>query len=216
MSVRRGFLRGANSLMKQIRRGRWRHILWRANMMVRGVDLAFASEAQLGLPDSSLHYRATSGPDFAKMLRQIEIPPGSKIVDIGCGKGVSLITMAKFPFSRIDGCDLSPELIRTAEANVRRMKLKGVHLYCCDATQFTDLDDYSHIYFYNPFTSVIFKPVMDNILSSLDRNPRKLTVIYNNPACHAVIAATSVFDKVQEFHHSVFPCYVYVSRYGGQ
>ncbi|MEJ7639653.1 MAG: class I SAM-dependent methyltransferase, partial [Singulisphaera sp.] len=126
------------------------------------------------------------------MLRQIEIPPGSKIVDIGCGKGVSLITMAKFPFSRIDGCDLSPELIRTAEANVRRMKLKGVHLYCCDATQFTDLDDYSHIYFYNPFTSVIFKPVMDNILSSLDRNPRKLTVIYNNPACHAVIAATSV------------------------
>jgi SAM-dependent methyltransferase len=202
--------------MKQVGRGRWRHLLWRANLMVRGVDLAFASEEQLGLPDSSLHYRATSGPDFAEMLRQIGIPQGSKIVDIGCGKGISLITMAKFPFSRIDGCDLSPELIRTAEANIRRLNIKGVNLYCCDASKFTELDEYTHIYFYNPFTSVVFKPVMDNILSSLDRNPRKLTIIYHNPTCHDVIAATSVFDKVKEYHYGVFPCYVYVNRHGGQ
>ena len=113
-------LRRAKSLMKHVAKGRWRDLLWRARLMVRGVDVAYVSKKELELPDSSFHYVATYGPDFEKLLRQIEIPAGSKIIDIGCGKGIAIMTMAKFPFSQITGCDLSPELIRTAEANLLR------------------------------------------------------------------------------------------------
>ena len=178
--------------------------------------MAYVSEKELELPDSSFHYVATYGPDFEKLLRQIEIPAGSKIIDIGCGKGIAIMTMAKFPFSQITGCDLSPELIRTAEANLLRLGIKGVTLYCCDAAQFTQLEDYTHVFFFNPFSGEVFKTVMGNIVTSLNRRPRKLTIIYHNPTCHDVIVATSVFDKVREFHHGNFPYYVYVNRGGGQ
>jgi len=42
-------------------------------------------------------------------------------------------------------------------------------------------DDVTVAYFANPFTGSIFAAVLDNLLSSLQRNPRTLRLIYLNP-----------------------------------
>jgi hypothetical protein len=110
--------------------------------------------------------------------------------------------MVKFPFSHLGGCDLSPELLRIAEMNFVRLGIKGVTLYCCDATRLTtELDDYTHIYLYNPFSSEILKRVVDNLMSSLIRKPRTLTIIYKHPKYHEAIVAGSAFDKISEYEN---------------
>src|SRR5262249_49725277 len=136
---------------------------------------------------------------------------GSKIIDMGCGKGVAIMAFADFPFTRIAGCDLSSELIHIAERNFARSGIKGVVLCCCDAAQFDGFDDYSHIYFYNPFSREIFARVMANVEASLTRKPREVTIIYRNPECHDAIVAGSVFRKTREFRYSHLPYYVYVN-----
>ena len=53
---------------------------------------------------------------------------------------------------------------------------------------------YSHVYFYYPFPS----QVMENLSESLERKPRKFTIIYNNPGCHNGIMNTGKFEKLSE------------------
>jgi hypothetical protein len=198
--------------LKALARGQWRYLIWRAGLSIRGVDVGYASAEKLGLPPSSANQADTPGPELKKVMRMISISSESRIIDFGCGKGAAIITMAKFPFSEIAGCDLSPELLGIAERNLLRLGIKGVNLYCCNATQFTELDNYSHVYFYNPFLPDVMKCVLDNIVTSLTRNPRRLTIIYKNPQCHNMIIGTGIFDKVREFDFGTPRYYIYASH----
>ena len=52
---------------------------------------------------------------------------GIDVLDIGCGSGLALITLARaFPNSRFVGYDLSPEAVRAARAEAERQGLRNV------------------------------------------------------------------------------------------
>jgi hypothetical protein len=53
-------------------------------------------------------------------------------------------------------------------------------VFTADAASFSALDEYSHIYFYHPFTGLVMRDVATNIRASLIRRPRLLTIIYYN------------------------------------
>ena len=201
---------GFRWIIDMLSQGQWQSVLYALNVRVNGLDLEGVGLETLGLSeDHSVHYCNSGGPDLERVLKTLHIEPTDKIIDIGCGKGGVLITLAKYPFGLISGVDISPQLIGIAHRNINKMNIKNVDLKVGDATTYRDLDRYNYIFFYNPFPSVVMKSVVSNILASLGRIPRKITIIYKNPVCHEDILIGNVFCKTNEFCHSERPYYIY-------
>jgi hypothetical protein len=64
-----------------------------------------------------------------------------------------------------------------------------------DATEFEIPDDMTYAYFYYPFVGDTFQRVIANIVASLDRNPRLLTIIYAVTEMESVILDTGRFRR---------------------
>lgn len=212
-SIHRAVRRIASFARGLIRPG-WRNTLYRAEARVRGLDLTrHVSTEDLGIaPNRGSPYGNSGGPDLARVLQALRPEPSSAIIDLGCGKGGALITMASFPFARICGVDLSADLLRVASENLRKCGLEGIELHCCDAADFADLDGFTHVYMYNPFPSPVMQAVMANLRASLTRRPRSLTIIYKNPVCHEDVIGALEFAEVRTFTHSSHPFVVYQYR----
>ena len=152
-------------------------------------------------------YSDSGGPDLARVIKALDVPVGSKAIDIGSGKGGAVITLSGFPFEEVVGVELPADLIRVAKANSTRLGLGNVRYVCIDVRKYKELDGYSHIYMYNPFSCDIMRDVMCNLSKSLIRKPRSLTLIYKNPVCHGIVVDSGLFISQREFsfpkcHHS--------------
>lgn len=157
-------------------------------MMFHGVDLSGATVEDCGLTEErSYGHKDSGGPDLSKLLRTLPISVSDAVIDLGCGKGGALLTMAEYPFARVDGVELSPQLAQIAQQNVDRLHIKNSKLFCCDAASFTELDVYTYFYMYNPFPKVVMSAVISNITCSLQRHARNATLIYKNPVFHDVV-----------------------------
>jgi SAM-dependent methyltransferase len=201
--------------------GDWRQALYRGWVAVHRLDFAMVSLEELHLsPELSVLHGSSGGPDLERVFRALEIKPTDKIIDIGCGKGAAIITLAKFPFAKIAGVEISPALIRVAEANFARAALgrrrHDIKLHCCDAASFREYDEYNFVYFFNPFKTPVMKAVVENLGASLKRCPRRCTIVYKFPTCHDVLVSGG-FEKIREFDHGPLPIAVYVNveRGGG-
>lgn len=63
----------------------------------------------------------------------LDVRPGDVVIDVGCGSGVLSFVAAELGASRVYGCDLSPEAIKTARDNAQRLGLE-------DKTEFREGD----------------------------------------------------------------------------
>ncbi len=175
----------------------------------RRLDLAFATQEELGTSsDRSLAYANSGGPHLARVLETLSISPSDTALDIGCGKGGAILTLAKFPFSRVDGVELSERAVSIARENLRKMGIGNSTIYHCDATQFPEYDRYTHLYAYQPFPEPVMAETMRQVANSLLRRPRKLVLIYYFPEWHSTIVAAG-FQKVAEFAVPLGPIAVY-------
>jgi protein-L-isoaspartate O-methyltransferase len=98
-----------------------------------------------------------------------------------------LITLARHPFARVDGVEIAPRLASIAERNIRILGISNAKVFCCDASEFRDLDSHNYVYVAGAFTDIVWQPVLDNMAVSLRRRPRKLTLIYTNPGDGALL-----------------------------
>src|SRR5579863_3713787 len=106
---------------------------WRHHVDTGGV----IGLAELKLnPDAGRNYIGIAPRTWKLMMRHLPINPEKfTYVDIGCGKGRSLILAAERGFLRRIGVDLSPDLIETARRNLDARNA-GCELICQDATQY--------------------------------------------------------------------------------
>lgn len=96
-------------------------------------------------------------------------------------------------------CFLPPELVRVAQHNAARLNVQKVRFVCADATEFTGLDDFTHIYMYNPFPNICMARVMANLAASVARSNHHRTLIYKNPVCHGVIVQSGLFSVDRDY-----------------
>ena len=188
------------------------YALW---VRLNGLDFSSVLAKDLGLSEKlSGHHSASGGVFLSDILKKIEIPPKSRIVDLGCGKGSAICTIAEFPFEEVVGVELSEELVRIAQNNCRKLGIEKASFCVADAGDFRELDRFTHIYMYNPFSQVVMTKVMQNLAVSLKRSPRKLTVIYFYPVYHEAIIQSGLFQTAVEiqakFTHS---CRIYVHEH---
>ena len=118
-------------------------------------------------------------------FKEIKIETFNHFLDIGCGKGRAMCVAASFGVKKISGVELSTELFRDAKSNMAICKEKypsfNFNIYNNDAFYFDIDDDVDCIFMFNPFDETIMNAVMENIETSLNLNPRAITIVYINP-----------------------------------
>lgn len=150
--------------------------------------------------EDALYYESSAFvPELDKAFRFLKVSAADSILDYGCGKGGILAALSRYPFRRIAGIEISDGLIKTAQFNLEKLGLSKVELIQADAATFTGIDDFNMFYFFNPFQGNLFYTVINNIVQSCARKPRKVFLIYYHPKCHDIIDASGKFALIKEF-----------------
>lgn len=130
-------------------------------------------------------YMPASYPLLEKAFDYISTWGKRHFLDLGCGKGRALCVAAHHGFNRVTGVDFSKEFCEIAVRNLNAIK-KSLPQICFtvfnnDAFYFDIPDDVDCIFLFNPFDEVIMSGVVENIQISLQKNPRKVAIVYANP-----------------------------------
>lgn len=147
---------------------------------LKGLDITRTlTEDDLNMPkDVAKLYAPTLKHDMRLILDYFNFQPTDSILDCGVGKGAAVAMMSEYPFRKISGVDISPELIEICKKNLSILGVKNIHLFCEDAGKFKPLDEYNYFYLFNPFPAITVKRLLNNIEESCKKHPRKITFIY--------------------------------------
>jgi SAM-dependent methyltransferase len=187
----------------------WRYLPYKTKMKMRGIDLSLVSVEQIGLSHERSHMHSDSGgPDLKRLLNTLPIDNSDAVIDLGCGKGGAMLTLAQHPFSRVGGVEIAENLAAVARKNIEKLRIPNAFVFCCDAADFVDLDAYTYVYMYNPFPQLVMSSVLDNINESLVRRNRTLTLVYRNPVFDALLLEYG-FTKVLQTQqpHPDYPAF---------
>jgi SAM-dependent methyltransferase len=103
------------------------------------------------------------------MVEKLEA--GIKVLDVGCGSGRALNTMAqRFPQSTFVGYDLSEPALEAARAGARDLKLTNVTFQKQDATTFEDTEAFDLV---TAFDSIHDQIHPDKVLANIKRATKK-------------------------------------------
>lgn len=142
-------------------------------------------------------YEPSSWLPLRWALRRIRPRPDDVFVDFGSGKGRVICQAARRPFARVVGVEISEKLVEAARVNVERnrrhFKCQDIELVSADATQWTIPDDMTIGYLYHPFAGATFRRVIDNVVRSIERNPRRVRLVYVGPVLETEILETGLF-----------------------
>jgi predicted RNA methylase len=130
-------------------------------------------------------YEATTADELLAVLKFLNLPMQNfTFIDLGCGKGRTLIVAARFGFGRVIGVEFAQELATTAQANLAKQELRNAFVLQADAAQFTFPRGGKVVYLYNPFSSEVLSRVLDNLQACRDE---ALYVVYKSPRCAALL-----------------------------
>lgn len=151
-------------------------------------------------------YQPTEPGAFHEMLDGLSQHTGIDFhdfvfIDLGSGKGRTLLMASDYPFHRIVGVELLPALNQIALENLANYKNSAQKCFamesiCADANDFTFPDDPLLIYMFNPLPESGMRRVCANLERSLRAKPRPIYVLYHNPLLEHVFAEGGVLHKV--------------------
>lgn len=146
-------------------------------------------------------YQPTEPAAFRQMMEALPISfEDFTFVDIGSGKGRTLLLASEFPFPRIIGIELLDTLHRAAEENIRdycaradpRAKIESLAM---DACEFEFPPDPLVVYLFHPLPETSLRRVVGKLEQSLARVPREVWVVYHNPVLEQALSASKLLER---------------------
>ncbi len=146
-----------------------------------------------------------------------DIEKDDALFDFGCGKGAILSVAHQMGFAKCGGVEYTKEIYDKLVNNIAKMTdvscaltgyetiIDGISLFNADAASLKNvLDDYNWFTLFNPFGLDKTNEVIRNILSSVERKPRKIHILYAEPMGHDVIVSSNCFMKTKEYKTDFF------------
>jgi SAM-dependent methyltransferase len=111
--------------------------------------------------------------DFVNFLH--EDPQTLTFIDLGCGKGRTLLLASSLGFKQVIGVEFAQELVEIAKANLAKMKVTNAVVEHLDAAEYRFPDSDLVVFLNNPF----LKEVMEKVVANLgESRTKKLYVVY--------------------------------------
>jgi SAM-dependent methyltransferase len=136
--------------------------------------------------------------------------PEFTFIDLGSGKGRTLLMAADYPLRRIVGVELLPALNRIAIENLGEyrnelQKCFKIESFCGDATDFDLPLEPTVLFLFNPFPETGLRRVISNLERSLAEHPRPFFLLYHNPLLERVVIESGPLVKLFGTHqYSLF------------
>jgi hypothetical protein len=153
----------------------------------------------LGLFHST--YQPTEPALFQEMMASLPIEFDQfTFIDLGSGKGRTLLMASEYPFRKIVGVELIAELHHAAQENIREYKSPTqrcvqIESLCADASEFVFLDTPLVLYLFNPLPEAGLRRMIRNLEKSLERSPRPVLLLYHNPVMDGILAASGALVR---------------------
>ena len=142
---------------------------------IRTEDIIELNEMGIN-PSFGTRYETTSYSTLKCVLKIAKSRGFDSMIDLGCGKGRSLVVANEVGFSDIFGVDISQKLIDHCKSNLKKLKIVA-HLKCCDANEYELPDKDLVVFLFNPFG----EERMSHLIKKLIDSENKYLVIYANP-----------------------------------
>jgi SAM-dependent methyltransferase len=133
-------------------------------------------------------YQPTVEEEFSAIMQHLAVVDleAFTFIDLGSGKGRALLLAAMYPFARIVGVEVQPELDAIACDNIARFHHPGqqcdeIESLCADAREYDFPLTNIVLYLFNPFPDYVLREVLTNLVVSARRSPRPIFVLYNAP-----------------------------------
>ncbi len=155
-------------------------------------------------------YQPTESGLFHEMLDALRQRTHSEFhdfvfLDLGSGKGRTLLMASDYPFRRIVGVELLSALHQAAQNNLSKYRSESQKCFalqsiCADATEFPFPEEPIVLYLFNPFPEEGLKRMIANLEQSLRAHPRVVYVLYHNPLLEHVLSGSAVRSKIGGTH----------------
>jgi SAM-dependent methyltransferase len=147
-------------------------------------------------------YQPTDEQAFREMIGGLGIDYSQfTFLDLGSGKGRTLLMAGDYGFASILGIELLPELHRVAVENIRKFRSHGgdtvMQSICADARYFEFPNQPTVLYLFHPFLEPVLKEVVSRLNKSLKEHPRPMIVVYHNAVLEHVLAEAPALKMVQ-------------------
>lgn len=187
-----------------------------ANLVLdRGIDTATHAAGPEHEHPERLAYLPSGWHVLPRALRHVGVSEDDTFVDFGCGKGRVVHQAARRPFRKVIGVEISPALAAVARAALAarssRHRAKDVEIVVADAAEYEIPDDLTVVYFFHPFFGETFDAVLGNLVDSLDRRPRRMSLIYVWPLFADQVLATGRFRLAKELRGRKHPAKIFES-----
>jgi predicted RNA methylase len=155
-------------------------------------------------------YQPTEPELFREMLEALSQQSHSDFhdfvfIDLGSGKGRTLLMASDYPFRRVVGVELLPRLHSAAKENLSKYRSESQKCFalesiCADATEFPFPLEPTVLYLFNPFPESGLRRMMANLEQSLRTHPRVVYVLYHNPLLDHVLNESAGLSKIGGTH----------------
>ncbi|HXJ91124.1 MAG TPA: class I SAM-dependent methyltransferase [Candidatus Binatia bacterium] len=159
-------------------------------------------------------YQPTERKLFHEMMNALEQSTNLNLgeftfIDLGSGKGRTLLMASDYPFHHIVGVELLPSLNEIAQQNLTQyhsdsQKCFAIESICADATAFELPISPLVIYLFNPFPEPGLRRALSRLKESLQSNPRSAYVIYHNPQLESVLNQANLKRITGTHQYSIF------------
>jgi len=151
-------------------------------------------------------YQATEPALFHEMMAALRVDFAEFLfIYLGSGKGRTLLMASEYPFRKIMGVELLPELNQIAQKNIRKyssanQKCRILESICGDVCEFEFPAEPIVLYLFNPVSESGLGRVIGNLEHSLIENPRRVLVLYHNPEHEDILASSAKLKKIGGTH----------------
>jgi predicted RNA methylase len=160
-------------------------------------------------------YQPTEPAAFHEMMEALRRQTGIDFrdfvfLDVGSGKGRTLLMASDYPFRRIIGVELLPSLHQIAQENLSRYRSElqecfRVESICADVADFVLPTESLLLYLFNPLPEHGLRRLLADLQQNLQDHPRAVYVIYYNPLLEYALIQAPMLRKIVAAHqYSIF------------
>lgn len=150
-------------------------------------------------------YQPTDAALFHAMMAALPIDFSDfTFIDLGSGKGRTLLMASEYPFRKIVGVEILPELERAAQENIRAFKSPAqrcahIESICADARDFALPDEPLVLYLFNPLPEAALR----GVIARVEKSASPLWIVYHNALLDHVLAESGALERAGGTEHFV-------------